>query len=358
MCLCLVLGACSGSDSAGNSSIGSDARLGPGSFTKNTYVADSAPQWDYYVYIPSNLPAGAVPLVVYLHGCEQTATDAALGTLWNQAAEEHGFIVVYPEQRLSSASDATGNPTDGNGGRCWNWFVPEDQQRGAGEPATIAGITQTVMAAHAVDPMRVYVIGVSAGAGMSSIMGATYPDLYAAIGIVAGVPYGGGDLSGAQAAQAMGAHERVMPVFVMHGTADEVAAFPLGVAAVQQWLGTDDLVDDGSADNSISRMPASTETHGLDPSVIAGVGNIGDLCITPPLALPCLGAAAGLDAYPYSVLHYADRAGQPLLDFWIIYGAGHTYVGGSRNGSFTDPLGPSTTNAAYDFFMAHPRTSP
>src|SRR5437899_1077072 len=127
--LCLALGACSGGDSGDSVSTGSDARLGPGSFTKYTYVADSVPQRDYYAYVPSNLPAGAVPLVVYLHGCEQTATDAALGTLWSQAAEEHGFIVAYPEQRLSGASDATGNATDGNGGRCWNWFLPDDQQR-------------------------------------------------------------------------------------------------------------------------------------------------------------------------------------------------------------------------------------
>src|SRR5262249_5758368 len=151
-----------------------------------------------------------------------------------------------------------------------------------------------------------------AGGAMSGIMGATYPDLYAAIGIVAGTPYGGGDLSGAQAAAAMGPYARVMPVIVIHGTLDEVAVFPLGVATVEQWLGTDDIVDDGAANNSVSRQPQSIENFGVDQGMLANIGTIGDLCITPPLAVPCVGGALGLNEYPYTVAHYVDDAGASL----------------------------------------------
>jgi poly(hydroxyalkanoate) depolymerase family esterase len=329
---------------------------GPGTYTKYEYAVDPYPHRDYYVYVPSTLPPTPAPLIVYLHGCQQTANDAALGVRWNEAAEAHGFIVVYPEQKVSSAEQE--DPTDGNGGHCWNWFLPDHQQRDAGEPATIAGITQRVMSEYNVDADRVYVIGASAGAGMSANLAASYPDLYAAVGLVAGVPYTGGDLDGSQAAAAMGEHARVMPVFVAHGTLDEVAVFPAGVAEVHQWLGTNDIVDDGSANNSVSRQPDSIENFGVDASLLANLGTIGDLCITPPMAVPCVGGALGLNEYPHTVAHYVDAQGQPLIDFWIVHGAGHAYVGGSREGNYTDPIGPNTTALAYAFFMAHPMVRP
>ena len=347
----LALCACTASDPGST-----DARLGPGSFTKFQYAVDPAPRRDYYVYVPAALAAGNVPLVVYLHGCQQTANDAALGTLWNQKAEEQGFIVAYPEQRLTTP-DNPDSAVDGNSGHCWNWFLPEHQMRDAGEPATIAGITRAVMAAYDIDPNRVYVAGISAGGAMAAVMGATYPELYAALGLSAAVAYQG-DVSGAAAAQAMGARARVMPVIDFQGTADEVVVFPAGAGAAQQWLGTDDLVDDGSANGSVSHQPSSIENHGVDASMLANIGTIGDLCVTPPTDVPCIGAALGLNEYPYTVAHYVDSKGQPLLDFWIIHGLGHTYVGGSRNGNFTDPIGPSATTAAYDFFVAHPKSSP
>ncbi len=353
--VCLLLAACSNGGTA--PTVGTDDQaLGPGTYSKFEYAVDPAPHREYFVYVPSTLPSGPVPLIVYLHGCNQDATDAAIGTRWNEAAEEHGFIAVYPEQRVSSADSE--DPTDGNGAHCWNWYLPQHEQRDAGEPSTIAGITRLVMDSYAIDPDRVYMMGTSGGAGMASIMGATYPDLYAAIALVAGVPYGGSDYSGAQAAMAMGEHARVMPVFALHGTLDEAAIFPLGVAEVQQWLGTNDLVDDGSANDSISRQPASIDNVGVDASMLENIGTIGDLCITPPLAVPCVGAALGLDEYPHTIAHYVDAAGAPLIDFWIVHGMGHTYLGGSRDGSFTDPIGPDTTRRAYEFFMAHPMVRP
>ncbi|HUP92461.1 MAG TPA: PHB depolymerase family esterase [Solimonas sp.] len=328
------------------------AEFPPGTFSQCRFTEPGLPARDYYVYAPSTLKPGPVPLVVYLHGCTQTAPDAAAGVRWNELAERHGFIVAYPEQ-YAPAPDQD-QVDDGNGSGCWNWFRPEHINRGSGEPATIAGIARAVMGAYDIDPARVYILGASAGGSMSSAVGASYPDLFAAIAIVAGTPYAGADLDGELAAQAMGEFARVMPVMVIHGTSDEAALFPLGVAAVQQWLGTDDRVDDGAENGSIARTPEAIEHHGFDPSLIAGLGQLGDVCLDGSRGVPCPAGALGLDSYPYSIAHYLDALGQPLVDFWVIHGSGHTYVGGDRRGSFTDPHGPDITTAAYEFFLAHP----
>ncbi|HJT57378.1 MAG TPA: PHB depolymerase family esterase, partial [Ktedonobacteraceae bacterium] len=88
----------------------------------------------YYVYTPTNYVVGtAVPLIVMLHGCTQTALDLAASTCMNQLADEYQFIVVYPQQIRANSSYF-----------CWNWYEPTNQFRGSGEPALLAGIAQAV----------------------------------------------------------------------------------------------------------------------------------------------------------------------------------------------------------------------
>lgn len=327
----------------------------PGSFTHHRYEADDPDlSRDYWLYVPRRPVRPHAPLVVYLHGCNQDAEDVAVGTRWNALAEARGWIVVYPDQHDPNTDEQPDRVNRGNGGRCWNWFRPDHQHRDVGEAATIAAITREVAERLPVDRRRTYLLGLSAGGIMASVMGAAYPDLYAAIGVVAGCGYPDcADPSGALAAAEMGERLRPLPVMVVHGTADTIAPFPLGEQAVQQWLGTADIAD-GDPVGSVPRRPAATEQHdpdGIEPAE-------GDPCVGGR-RLPCLGGVAGFQGrYPATVEHYVDRDERSLVDLWIVHGLGHAYPGGDPRGSFTDPLGPDVTAGFADFFAAHPMSAP
>ena len=133
----------------------------------------------YRLYVPSNADAGLQGLIMMLHGCTQSPEDFAAGTGMNALAEEHRLLIVYPAQ--------TGGD---NSMSCWNWFRPGDQMRDTGEPAIIAGLTESLRDQYAIPKDRVFVAGLSAGGAMAAIMGETYPELYGAIGVHSGLAYG------------------------------------------------------------------------------------------------------------------------------------------------------------------------
>jgi poly(hydroxyalkanoate) depolymerase family esterase len=131
-----------------------------------------------FVHVPSGFKTGA-PLVVVLHGCGQTAAGYGVEAGWCALADELGFALLAPEQK------AANNPNT-----CFDWFNPEDITRGEGEAASIAAMIRTVVQTHRLDARRVFITGLSAGGAMTSVMLATYPDLFAGGAIVAGLPYG------------------------------------------------------------------------------------------------------------------------------------------------------------------------
>ena len=133
------------------------------------------------IYVPAGLKRPA-PLVVVLHGCTQDAAIYDQGSGWSTLADRHGFVLLFPEQRRAN------NPM-----LCFNWFSPADARRGKGEAASIASMIAAVREAHAIDPARIFVTGLSAGGAMASVMLAAYPELFAAGAILAGVAYGCAD---------------------------------------------------------------------------------------------------------------------------------------------------------------------
>lgn len=327
------------------------AKPAPGSFTKHTYAGPGAGPRDYWLYLPPGAGKTPRPLVVFLHGCNETAEQAAQATRFNALAAQRGFVVAYPQQVVSAPESAP--VVDGNGIGCWNWFLPDDQSRDAGEPETIAGLTKYVEATQHIDPSRVYVEGISAGADLAVILGATYPDLYAAIGVLAGCAYRTcRDASGGLTYAAMGTYARVVPMFVENGTADSLNNVGMASGLVSSWLGANDLADDGVMNGSIGRSPASTANYGADQTPSPGSG---DACVHND-SFTCPGGVVGFQgSYPYTVTTYDDASGCDVLDYWLIHGMEHAHPDAPGDGPYTDPLGPDVTAASYAFFAAHPR---
>lgn len=154
------------------------ASPGDGALTEVSGFGGNPGQLRMLEFIPDGLPAGA-PLVVALHGCTQTAGGYDHGTGWSTLASRLGFALLLPEQRAGN-----------NANRCFNWFEPGDTARDRGEAASIRQMVAHMIARHRLDPKRVFVTGLSAGGAMTSVMLATYPEVFAAGAILAGLPHG------------------------------------------------------------------------------------------------------------------------------------------------------------------------
>lgn len=268
---------------------------------------------DYRLYIPRGHDiATPTPLVVMLHGCKQNPDDFAIGTRMNALAEEGGFLVAYPGQSRGA-----------NASSCWNWFNPRDQLRELGEPAIIAGITREIIAEQNADPSRVYVAGLSAGGAMAAVMGATYPDLYAAVGVHSGLPYGV-------------ANDVVSAFALMRGEGHAGGLRAPGLFAGGSSVPMRTIVFHGEADAVVVASNAARILEARNkPESITQVDEAR--------------SSAGGRRYSRRVTRDAD--GGALSELWLIRGAGHAWSGGDPEGSFTDPKGPDASREMLRFFL-------
>lgn len=289
----------------------------------------------YRCYVPSGYRHGRrAPLLVMLHGCHQSAEDFAVATRMNEYAEQHTLLVVYPEQLRRA------NPR-----RCWNWFLSKNQMRGRGEPADIVGMVEQIRSNYSIDSERIYVAGMSAGGAMAAILAATYPDLFAAVGICAGVAYRAATSttdafkvmrhgrvnmreSSSAAYLAMGEHRRALPVVVFQGSADTVVAPVNATHLCHQWVRTNRLAARSHHIAPDAPIPVEIITH------------------TP----------AGRRAYTEYL--YDDHDSVVSVRLYLVEGMGHAWPGGAAHVAFTDPYGPDANQLLLDFFFRFPMSGP
>ena len=298
---------------------------GAANFTAHSFVfADES--YAYRLYVPSPIDSSpgaavaALPLLVLLHGCKQDAADFAQGTAMNALAEAKHCLVLYPEQ-LSKA----------NSMRCWNWFDSAHQGRDAGEPGMIAALTREVIETRRADPSRVYIAGLSAGGAMSAVVAGLYPEVFAAVGVHSGLAAGAAsNVMSALSAMRRGArksgapgpgrgNDSVMPTIVFHGSADKTV----------------------HPDNGDQIMDAALAAFGASGLALEKV----EQSESSP------GSENGRRSTLRTIYSAAD--GTPYVEHWGVGSGPHAWSGGDAAGSFTDPHGPSASQAMLAFFLQH-----
>ena len=292
---------------------------GKGSWTEHRHLGPAGTR-GYALYIPFGLRRGtAAPLVMMLHGCTQTPAEFAAATRFNALADRQGLVVVYPHQTAAH-----------NLNRCWNWFDPRHQSRLAGEPAILAGLARSLLtdSRFTLDPTRIYVAGISAGGGMAMTLGATYPDVFAAVGVHSGPPFksasGGRDALAAMAgrtelpglgeipARTLG----LPPTIVFQGTRDLTVRPAAAEQVTAQWLEVSDAAAGPGDPRRVARTRTTTSTTG--------------------------GRTA-------TVTRWYSARGRTVLESWLVSGLGHAWSGGLAKGSFSDPVGPRATTQLWRF---------
>ena len=262
----------------------------------------------YKLYVPRGDRERRTALVVMLHGCMQGRDVFAAGTRMNEIAERDNFLVLYPAQSVYAHKLG-----------CWNWQDPHHQEKGRGEPSIIAGMTQAVADDYEIDPGRVYIAGMSAGGAMAGVMGETYPDLYAAVGVHSGLGYKAAHsfYTSVTAMRSGGAvANNAVPTIVFHGDADAT-------------------VNVANSDRTHERLNRAGEhAEGPDGAIIGSTEVIH-------------GQAAG--GHRYTRYVYAGRGGA-AVERWIVHRMGHAWSGGSAKGTYTDARGPNASEEMIRFF--------
>ncbi|GAB7536143.1 extracellular catalytic domain type 1 short-chain-length polyhydroxyalkanoate depolymerase [Burkholderia sp. 3C] len=295
-----------------------------GVWTRSFHSARPAPgqlvnHLTYLLYQPPGA-AHDGPLVVMLHGCKQTAEAFALGTRIDRLADRHGFSVLLPEQ-------STGRHAH----RCWNWFDPPVPAAGSDADA-VGSLVRATIERHGFDPARIYLAGMSAGAGLAAQLALHEPSLFAALGLHSGAVAGaahstinalhvmqrGSRDDPVALIDAMVAVERHpgMPVLIVHGELDGVVAKVNADQAARQWLRVNGMLDANGDETNGTRVLAE---HG-----------------------------------DRLVVDYR-RSRRTIVRVCMVRGLGHAWSGGDERLPFNSARGPDASALMWSFFRTRRR---
>lgn len=280
---------------------------------------------DYLLYAPDTAPVPAA-VVLALHGCSQSADAFRRVTRLERLADAEGFVAIFPQ-----AVRGLDNPQ-----RCWRWWDAE-AQRGGGEVRALLAVVEQVASGLALDPQRVYALGLSSGGAMAALIAALHPESIAAAAVHSGLPYAaasttacalaamrGGALG--PRARAVVAHHtvpgagRAAPLLVVHGDEDDTVDADNAGALIEQFAELHDLADDGDGDNDsfdarADRTLEQTSEGGLE----------------------------------FRVRRYLDAGGNARVESVRVQGLGHAWSGGAEGEPWSEPAGPDASALAWRF---------
>ena len=332
LALTAAVAACDGSSNSGGPQ---DTGNTQAALTQVSSFGTNPGSLNMYVYSPAGIADGA-PLVLALHGCTQSASDYTKAG-WNELADIYKFHVVYPEQ-----------PSSNNQNKCFDWYESAAIGRGSPEPESIVQMV-TYMKNHAhVDPSRVFITGLSAGAAMTDVMLATYPDVFNAGAIMSGLPYScASTISDAYSCMNPGVNKTAAQwgslvraaapsgtqtwprVSVWQGQSDTTVAPANATDIVEQWTNVHGIASTANATETVSGATHTTYTGG------------GSAPIVELWSIPNMGHGTAL-APGFSPAGGCGQAGAYMLDVHLC----STWYAGKFFGIVPDGSGSSSSSSS------------
>ena len=318
---------------------------GPGRLLEVAAFGHNPGELRMLVHAPDRL-AHPRSLVVVLHGCTQSAEGYAAGAGWLELADRLGFVLLCPEQVRAN------NPQ-----LCFNWFQPSDTQRGGGEAASIRAMIEQAIGDHGVDRKRVFITGLSAGGAMANAMLATYPEVFSAGAIIAGLPYGAADNVSAallamkapnprspkawgDAVREASAHEGPWPkVSIWHGDEDRTVTPGAALALANQWADVHGVGEWGVETSSHQPGRRCTRWRSARGETVVDLHRIAAMGHGAPLDTA---AADGCGTLGPFLLEAGVSSSLEIARSWGLEGAGELHV----HGNATRPPPPSPSPLA------------
>lgn len=212
----------------------------------------------------------------------------------------------------------------------FNFFKPSDNHRDSGEPLSIRHMITQVVDDHAVDPSRVFITGLSSGGAMTSVMLATYPEVFTGGAIIAGLPYRTADtlMSAIIRMKGYGSPSDLKLDALVRGASKAIDRWP----TISVWHGgLDTTVDSSNADSIVRQWQKLHKVEG--PAT----------------------RTEKIDGFPRQV--WCDPDGREVIEEYIIARMGHgTPISGEgaeglgEKGKYMLEVGISSTRRIADFW--------